>query len=55
MQIQQKRIQSEYVTQAPARRPLKIFATDPLAGRSAGNRLSIDVANELCTEGPIGE
>lgn len=55
MQQQQKRIQSEYVTQPPARRPLKIFATDPLAGRSAGNRMSMDVANEPCAPGPIGE
>jgi hypothetical protein len=52
---QQKRTESEYVTQPPSRRPLKIFATDPMAGRSLGNRISIDVANEPCTPGPVGE
>lgn len=53
--MQQKRLQSLYVTQPPSRRPLKIFATDPMAGRSLGNRISIEVANEPCTAGPVGE
>ena len=52
---QQKRLQSLYVTQPPARRPLKIFATDPMAGRTQGNRISMEVANEPCTAGPVGE
>ncbi|MGH7580236.1 MAG: hypothetical protein ACREM9_08690, partial [Gemmatimonadales bacterium] len=51
---QQKRLESEYVTQQPSRRPLKIFASDPMAGRTVGNRISIDVANEPCTAGPVG-
>jgi hypothetical protein len=41
------------ITQA-ARRPLKIFASDPLLGRTFGNRARIDVANEPLTAGPIG-
>jgi hypothetical protein len=41
------------MTQA-ARRPLKIFATDPLLGRTFGNRARIDVANEPLEAGPIG-
>jgi hypothetical protein len=50
-----KRTQSEYVSAQPARRPLKIFATDPMLGRTAGNRVAIDVANELLMPGPAGE
>jgi hypothetical protein len=41
------------VTQA-ARRPLKIFASDPLLGRTFGNRARIDVVNEPLQAGPIG-
>jgi hypothetical protein len=41
------------ITQA-ARRPLKIFASDPLLGRTFGNRARIDVSNEPLTPGPIG-
>jgi hypothetical protein len=41
------------VTQA-ARRPLKIFASDPLLGRTFGNRARIDVPNEPLQAGPIG-
>lgn len=37
-----------------ARRPLKIFASDPLQGRTFGNRARIDVANEALKPGPIG-
>lgn len=37
-----------------ARRPLKIFASDPLLGRTFGNRARIDVANEPLTAGPVG-
>lgn len=37
-----------------ARRPLKIFASDPLLGRTFGNRARIDIANEALTTGPIG-
>src|SRR5258705_9516547 len=41
------------ITQA-ARRPLKIFASDPLAGRTFGNRARIDVVNEELSPGPSG-
>src|SRR5688572_13766632 len=37
-----------------ARRPLKIFASDPLLGRTFGNRARIDIVNEPLQEGPIG-
>ena len=37
-----------------ARRPLKIFAADPLLGRTLGNRAHIDVINEPLKRGPIG-
>jgi hypothetical protein len=37
-----------------ARRPLKIFASDPLLGRTFGNRARIDVVNEPLEAGPIG-
>lgn len=38
----------------PTRRPLKIFAFDPMLGRAARNRISIDVANEPLAPGPVG-
>ena len=41
------------ITQA-SRRPLKIFASDPLLGKTLGNRARIDIANEPLQEGPIG-
>ena len=37
-----------------ARRPLKIFASDPLLGRTFGNRAGIDVVNETIEPGPVG-
>ncbi len=41
------------ITQA-ARRPLKIFASDPLLGRTFGNRARIDIVNEPLQAGPVG-
>jgi hypothetical protein len=38
----------------PARRPLQIFAYDPMLGRVAGNRIDIDVAYETLEPGPVG-
>lgn len=38
----------------PARRPLKIFAFDPMLGRAARNRIAVDVANEPLKPGPVG-
>ena len=39
----------------PARRPLKIFAFDPMLGRTAGNKITVSVLNEPLTPGPMGE
>jgi hypothetical protein len=38
----------------PARRPLKIYAFDPMLGRVPLNRITIDVANEPLKPGPSG-
>lgn len=48
-----RRTSRDSITQA-ARRPLKIFASDPLMGRTFGNRARIDVPNEQLKSGPIG-
>jgi hypothetical protein len=48
-----RRQTADGVTQA-TRRPLKIFASDPLLGRTFGNRARIDVANEPLSPGPVG-
>jgi len=51
-----KRVQSSYVQAPPARRPLKIFASDPMAGRTLGNRVTIEINNETNLQsGPSGE
>lgn len=55
-----KRLQSKYILAHPARRPLRIFASDPMLARSPGNRLTIDIPNEPLESsstgsyGPIG-
>ena len=49
-----KRLESDYVTAGPKRRPLQIFAFDPMLGRSSENRISVDVTNEPLTHGPRG-
>jgi len=38
----------------PSRRPLRIFAFDPMLGRAARNRITVDIANERLKPGPIG-
>lgn len=38
----------------PARRPLKIYAFDPMLGRMPLNRITIDVKNEPLRRGPAG-
>lgn len=51
-----KRLQTSYVLAPPSRRPLKIFASDPMAGRMVGNRVTIDIPNEdHLAPGPSGE
>ena len=37
---------SFYVDAPPPRRPLKIFAFDPMLGRTASKRISVEIANE---------
>ncbi|HEX5885879.1 MAG TPA: hypothetical protein VFY67_15155 [Pyrinomonadaceae bacterium] len=48
-----RRTSQHGITQA-ARRPLKIFASDPLVGRTFGKRTRIDIANEELEVGPVG-
>lgn len=50
-----KRLDSQYVLAQPPRRPLKIFASDPMLGRTTGNRISIEIGNERLAPGPQGE
>src|SRR5437667_11452456 len=38
----------------PERRPLRIFAFDPMIARSPGGRVTIDVPNERLAPGPVG-
>lgn len=45
---------SDYAEPPPDRRRLKIFAFDPMLGRKAQNRITIDVANEELDKGPQG-
>ena len=40
--------------QPPARRPLKIYAFDPMLGRMPLNRITIDIKNEPLRRGPVG-
>jgi hypothetical protein len=43
---------NRYAFDRPKRRPLKIFASDPMAGKSLGNRARVDVENERLGPGP---
>ena len=46
---------SDYTQPPPTRRPLKVFAFDPMLGRRPGGRLTIDIPNELDLKpGPMG-
>jgi hypothetical protein len=50
-----KRMQSSYVLSQPARRPLKVFASDPMASQSLERRITIDIPNESpLLHGPRG-
>ena len=49
-----KRYESSYVQAPPARRPLRIFASDPMQGRAVGNLTTIEVGNEKLAPGPQG-
>lgn len=46
--------QSRYVVPPPLRRPLKIFAFDPMRGRAPLNTLTLQIANEPLKRGPQG-
>ena len=50
-----KRIESSYVQRAPSRRPVRIFASDPMVGTSAPRRITIEINNETdLAAGPKG-
>jgi hypothetical protein len=50
-----KRLKSSYVLSQPARRPLKVFASDPMASQSLERRITIDIPNESpLLHGPRG-
>ncbi len=49
-----KRLVSKYILAHPARRPLRIFASDPMLARTPGNRIAIEIANEPLEPGPAG-
>ena len=51
----QAKIRSKLALSKPERRPLKIFASDPMAGYTAGNRITISVPNDYVGPGPCGE
>jgi len=49
-----KRLESKYIHDEPARRPLRVYASDPMITRTSGDRLTIDVPNEPLAPGPQG-
>jgi hypothetical protein len=50
-----KRLRSSYVLNPPTRRPLKIFASDPMATLASERRITIDIPNEApLFHGPRG-
>ena len=50
-----KIVDNRYSFDRPKRRPLKIYASDPMAGKSLGNRARVDIKNEPLQPGPVGE
>lgn len=51
-----KRAQTDYATRAAERRKLRIYATDPMSGRRAPYRITIEVENEVNLDtGPSDE
>jgi hypothetical protein len=51
-----KRNQSDYATRDPDKRRLRIYATDPMTGRRAPYRITIEIPNEIDLErGPRGQ
>ncbi|HYU41889.1 MAG TPA: hypothetical protein VEQ84_07040 [Vicinamibacteria bacterium] len=43
-----------FVFDRPVKRPLKIYASDPMAGRTVGNRARVEIDNEPLRPGPQG-
>jgi hypothetical protein len=50
-----KVLENESNFDRPKRRPLKIYASDPMTGRNLGNRARVDVENEDLKPGPSGQ
>ncbi|WP_428411616.1 hypothetical protein [Pararhizobium sp.] len=51
-----KRFESDYATRTAEKRKLRIYATDPMSGRRAPYRITVEVDNEPeLAEGPVGE
>ncbi|AJD43589.1 hypothetical protein C9413_26310 [Rhizobium sp. SEMIA 4085] len=51
-----KRFVSDYATRAAEKRKLRIYATDPMSGRRAPYRITVEVDNEPeLSPGPVGE
>lgn len=50
-----KRIGNRFIFDRPIRRPLRIYASDPMATRLSGNRARVDVETEWLRPGPVGE
>jgi hypothetical protein len=51
-----KRFERSYATKTPARRRLRIYASDPMTGRQARYRIAIDIENEPTLDpGPRGD
>jgi hypothetical protein len=46
--------ESKYLLAKPTRRPLRIFASDPMRANIPGNRITIDIPNEYLRPGPLG-
>jgi hypothetical protein len=47
-------IRASGMVSRPERRPLKVFAFDPMLGRAQGNRMTLSVRNERLLPGPMG-
>jgi hypothetical protein len=50
-----ERLSTPYASEWPDRRPLKIFAIDPLQRTRAGNEVTIEIPNERLRLGPTGD
>lgn len=48
-------VNNAFTLDLPKRRPLKIYASDPMAGRRSGEQARVDVENETLMPGPVGE